>query len=73
MPSVPDIRIHNDSQAVAKAAAEFILEVGREAVRAKGRFVLGLSGGTTPEILYRVLASPAFINRFDWSSTIFFF
>lgn len=73
MPSVPDIRIHNDSQAVAEAAAEFMLEVGREAVRAKGRFVLALSGGTTPETLYRVLASPAFINRFDWSSTIFFF
>ena len=51
MPSVPDIRIHNDSQSVAEAAAEFILEVGKEAVRAKGRFVLALSGGTTPEAL----------------------
>ena len=73
MPSVPDIRIHHDSQAMAEAAAEFVLEVGREAVRAKGRFVFALSGGTTPETLYRVLASPAFINRFDWSRTIFFF
>ena len=73
MPSVPDIRILNDSQSVAEAAAEFILEVGREAVRAKGRFVLALSGGTTPETLYKVLASPAFINRFDWSKATFFF
>ncbi len=73
MSAVPEIRIHNDSQAVAEAAAEFILEVGREAVRAKGRFVLALSGGTTPEILYRALASPAFADRFDWSKAIFFF
>ena len=73
MPSVPDIRIQSNSQAVAEAAAEFILEIGREAVRAKGRFFLALSGGTTPEILYRALASPAFADRFDWSRTVFFF
>jgi 6-phosphogluconolactonase len=73
MPSVPDIRIHSDSQAVAEAAAEFVLEVGNEAVRAKGRFFIALSGGTTPETLYRVLASPACINRFDWSRATFFF
>ena len=73
MPSVPDIRIQSNSQAVAEAAAEFILEIGREAVRAKGRFILALSGGTTPEILYRVLASPAFAHRFDWSRATFFF
>lgn len=73
MPSVPDIRIYSDSQAVAEAAAEFILEMGREAVRAKGRFFLALSGGTTPETLYRVLASPAFTHRFDWTRATFFF
>jgi 6-phosphogluconolactonase len=72
MSAVPDIRIHSNSQAVAEAAAEFILEIGRESVRAKGRFFLALSGGTTPESLYRALASPAF-DRFDWSRTVFFF
>ena len=58
---------------MAEAAAEFVLEVGKEAVRANGRFFIALSGGTTPEILYRALASPAFADRFDWSRTIFFF
>lgn len=73
MPVVPDIRIHRDSQAWADAAAEFVLEVGKEAVRANGRFLIALSGGTTPEILYRALTSPAFADRFDWSRTTFFF
>ena len=72
MPAVPDIRIHSDSQAAA-AAAEFVLEVGQEAVRAKGRFLIALSGGTTPENLYRALSSPSFADRFDWSRAIFFF
>jgi 6-phosphogluconolactonase len=73
MPSVPDIRIHSDSQAAAEAAAAFVLEVGQEAIRAKGRFFIALSGGTTPETLYRTLTSPAFVDRFDWSRTTFFF
>ena len=73
MSSVPDIRIHSDSQAEAEAAAAFVLEVGQEAIRTKGRFFIALSGGTTPETLYRALTSPAFADRFDWSRTTFFF
>lgn len=73
MPAVPDIRIHSASQAVAEAAAACVLEVGNEAVRANGRFLIALSGGTTPETLYRMLASPAFADRFDWSRANFFF
>jgi len=73
MSAVPDIRIHSDSQAQAEAAAEFVLEVGKEAVRAKGRFLIALSGGATPGILYRALSSPSFADRFDWSRTSFFF
>jgi 6-phosphogluconolactonase len=73
MPAGPDIRIHHDSQAEAEAAAEFVLEVGNEAVRANGRFLIALSGGTTPESLYKAITSPAFADRFDWSRTTFFF
>jgi len=73
MPAVPDIRIHSDGQAVAEAAAAFVLEAGKEAVRANGRFFIALSGGKTPETLYRALTSPAFVDRFDWSQATFFF
>lgn len=73
MPTVPDIRIYRDSQAWVEAAAEFVLEVGKEAVRTNGRFLIALSGGTTPETLYRALTSPALAERFDWSRTTFFF
>jgi 6-phosphogluconolactonase len=73
MPAVPDIRIYLDSQTWAEAAASFVLEVGTEAVRTNGRFFIALSGGTTPETLYRTLSSPPFIDRFDWSRSTFFF
>jgi len=69
----PEIRIAHDSQAWAAAAAELVHALGREAVRVNGRFLIALSGGSTPEALYRALTSPAFADRFDWSRTIFFF
>jgi len=73
MPTVPDIRVQVDRQALAEAVAGFVLTLGEEAVRSKGRFSIALSGGSTPEILYQALASPGFANRFDWSRTNFFF
>ena len=69
----PEIRISHDSQTWAAAAAELVHAVGQEAVRAKGQFLIALSGGTTPETLYRALTSPAVADRFDWSRTVFFF
>jgi len=69
----PEIRIFHDMQSWAAAAAELVHAVGQEAVRANGRFFIALSGGTTPEILYRALTSPTFADRFNWSQTVFFF
>ena len=69
----PEIRIAHDSQTWAAAAAELVQAVGQAAVRANGQFLIALSGGTTPETLYRTLTSPAFADRFDWSRTTFFF
>ena len=69
----PEIRIAHDSHTWAPAAAELVHTIGQEAVRANGRFLIALSGGTTPETLYRALTSPAFARGFDWSRTTFFF
>jgi len=69
----PEIRITHDSQAWATAAAELVHSLGREAIRANDRFLIALSGGSTPEALYRALTSPAFADRFDWSRATFFF
>ncbi|MEY4706233.1 MAG: 6-phosphogluconolactonase [Nitrospirota bacterium] len=73
MAGTPEIRIAHGSQTWAAAAAELVLAVGEAALRAKGRFLIALSGGKTPENLYGALTSPAFANRFDWSRATFFF
>lgn len=45
-----------DADAVARRAAEFVAAEARVAVAARGRFVLAVSGGTTPWVMLRELA-----------------
>jgi len=51
------IEILPDVQAVARRAAAWIATEARAAVQARGRFVLAVSGGQTPWIMLRALAS----------------
>jgi len=54
-----------------QAAAEGFTRVGREAIAARNRFTVALSGGSTPKSLYSLLAEK--YASFDWSHTYLFF
>jgi 6-phosphogluconolactonase len=58
--------------ALADAAADRIVGSGRNAIRRRGRFVLALSGGSTPRLVYPLLASRPRIDLVDWSRVEFF-
>lgn len=50
------IEVYDDDQAVSQKAALVIAKDVRDAVAARGRFVMALSGGRTPWMTLRVLA-----------------
>jgi 6-phosphogluconolactonase len=52
-----NIEVLADSESVAKRAADIIAEEAREAVAARGRFVFAVSGGHTPWVMLRALAT----------------
>lgn len=54
---------------VTTATAEALVAAAAEAIAARGRFLLVLSGGSTPKALYQLLATPAFAGRIDWART----
>ena len=56
----------------AEATARFIILLSEDAVEARGRFVLSLSGGHTPELLYTLLSKPPFCDQMPWSKTFVF-
>ncbi len=51
------IEVFADDESAARAAAGMIALDAREAVKARGRFVMAVSGGRTPWIMLRALAS----------------
>ena len=50
------LEVHNDAEAAAQAAAIFVATEAREAIAARGRFVMAVSGGQTPWLMLRALA-----------------
>src|SRR4029077_3229086 len=51
------IQVQSDADAAATAGAKFIADQAREAVAARGRFVMAVSGGRVPWQMFRILAN----------------
>jgi 6-phosphogluconolactonase len=58
-------------EAAAEAAQDFV-ERAAQAVRDQSRFVVALSGGSTPARLYQLLVSPQWRDEVDWTRTYVF-
>lgn len=56
----------------SRYAADVILEIAQRSVKGKGRFLFVLSGGTTPQTLYTILAEESMQKRFPWEHTFIF-
>ena len=68
----PQLQIYDDSESLARAAAERFLSLARMAVALRGKFLVALAGGSTPERLYTLLASPEYASRVPWGCTFLF-
>ncbi len=70
--SNPVVRRFPDAEAVSRAAAEEFVRASREAIAARSRCTVALSGGSTPKRLYQLLAEPPFVGQVDWPKIEFF-
>ena len=61
-----ELRTFDDAGELMRAAAAAFVESAAEAVRDRGRFLVALSGGSTPNALYDLLASDEYRSRVDW-------
>jgi len=70
--SKPTIRVVADAEQVSRTAADEFVRLAREAIAARGRFTVALSGGSTPKRLFQILADPPFREQVDWSKVEIF-
>ncbi len=59
-----NLSVYADAESAAQAAAGIIASAARDAVSARGRFVMAVSGGRTPWIMLRALAN----EKVPWES-----
>lgn len=67
-----EIRIYQDSRALAAAAAELFIQAGAQAVSRQGFFNVALAGGSTPRETYELLAEDSQAGRVNWWKTYVF-
>jgi 6-phosphogluconolactonase len=73
LPSPPQLYRYKDAEAVADAAAMRFLDSAKRAVDKFDRFIVALSGGSTPQLLYKKLTEPPYDTKVPWKKTLFVF
>ena len=70
-----ELNIFQTPQALARAAAAHFVDRCQRAVEQSNGFAVALSGGSTPRLLYELLADPhePFRDRIAWKKCFFFF
>lgn len=59
-----------DALQLAHAAAHMIVVESNKAVQEKGIFTLALSGGSTPKMLFQLLAQAPYKNNIPWKNVV---
>jgi 6-phosphogluconolactonase len=68
----PEIKVLPSAAAIAQEAASRIEQCAEAAIELNGRFSLGLSGGSTPRMLYQLLADN-YRGAINWTKVEVFF
>ena len=67
-----NLKIFPTADDLSISAAELIIAIAHDAITARGRFTISLSGGQTPEKLYSLLAKPPWREQIEWLKTFIF-
>jgi 6-phosphogluconolactonase len=69
-----NVELFANGMEIARRAAAEVLRIAREAAAARGVFTIALSGGSTPKVLYALLAEhPSLRNSLPWDKMKVFF
>ena len=66
------ITYFDNADLLATAAAEYFIKIAQEAIALKGKFTVALSGGNTPAVMYKLLATDFYSEQIDWKKCYFF-
>jgi 6-phosphogluconolactonase len=68
---IMNLRIFNTIDELNESLANYVIEIANKSIAEKGRFDLVLTGGSSPKVLYKSLAT-TFKDQIDWTKVFFF-
>jgi 6-phosphogluconolactonase len=66
------VRIFNTKEEITSQAANIFIAAAQNAIEKQGRFVVALTGGSSPVALYTLLATAPYKNKIDWEKVFVF-
>lgn len=67
-----DFHVFTDAEELSRTAAYTVRDLALQAVEARGRFTIALSGGSTPRRLFEILADTPFREEMPWEHIVVF-
>lgn len=67
------VRISPDASMLISAAADLFVAITQEAIAARGRADIALTGGSAPPALHRLLATPPYASQITWANVHIWF
>lgn len=67
-----DIVIPGDTQETVLFCTRQFLQIGNEAIKQRGKFIVALSGGQTPHAIFKELSQSHYSQALDWSKVLCF-
>jgi len=69
---LPGVLVHPNPSEVARAAARLFVDYAWQSIARDGQFMVALSGGSTPRMLFQFLSSNDFRLQVDWAKVHIF-
>ena len=66
------VTIFNDKTEITSHAADIFVTSAQNAIQQHGRFVVALTGGSSPVAIYKLLATPEYKAKIDWDKVFVF-
>nr|WP_315033097.1 6-phosphogluconolactonase [uncultured Chryseobacterium sp.] len=67
-----NITVFEDLDKLYKEAADTFVDLSKQSIQKHNRFAVALSGGSSPKAIFKLLATPEYAGKVDWSKVYFF-
>ena len=66
------VSIFNSKEEITPHAANIFVAASQNAIQKRGRFLVALTGGSSPVSIYKLLATPQYKAKIDWENIFVF-